>query len=358
MGARQEQKAITTARRLDDRQRAILRALWDHQVLLTAQIKILFFSSERRCQDQMRKLAEMALVEKDNPSQSIGVGRSQAQWTLTENGVQVVAVTMRKPRSALDRMPRHTWHRGDKMLEHRLGVNRFFVSLVEASLLFPDHGLQRWAPEKYHSTMVAGAWIKPDGFGVYQHAGGACHFYLEYDRATEWSRQLKDKLTRYLKVALVWAEGELHHFPNLLVVVPTERREAAFDKALSGVIEELELADTVAVQLPLFIASEQLLAVRGVLGRVWRQFLPAPKDRPLAAQLLAERLSLVELPVKDPGPYDLSKCLGRRWTDSGGTKRRHPAPATYPSGKPPPDPEPLRLASREPGGAPGGGEAA
>jgi len=356
MGARQEQAALTTARRLDDRQRAILRALWDHQVLLTAQIKILFFSSERRCQDQMRTLAELALVEKDNPSQSIGVGRAQAQWTLTETGIQVVAVTMRKPRSALDRMPRHTWHRGDKLLEHRLGVNRFFVSLVEASLLYPDHGLQKWVPEKYHSTTVAGAWIKPDGFGVYQHPGGACHFYLEYDRATEWSRQLKDKLTRYLKVALLWAEGELHHFPNLAVVVPTERREAAFDQALSGVIKELEVPGKVAVQLPLFITSEQLLAVRGVLGRVWRQFVPAPGDRPLAAQLLAERLSLVELPVKDPGPYDLSKCLGRRWT--GSTERRRPAPATYPSGKPPPDPAPRRLARPEPGGGPGGGEAA
>ncbi len=55
MGARQEQKAVTVARRLDERQQAILRALFDHEVLLTAQIKILFFSSVRRCQDQLRK---------------------------------------------------------------------------------------------------------------------------------------------------------------------------------------------------------------------------------------------------------------------------------------------------------------
>jgi hypothetical protein len=363
MSARAEQRAVTTARRIAGRERAILRALYDHKILLTAWIKVLFFRSARRCQDQLRKLSALGLVERDDPSQPIGVGRAQGQWTLTEDGVQVVAVEMRKPRSSLDWMPRSTWHASDPLLEHQLGVNRFFVSLVEASLSHPDHGLEKWIPERYHSTMVAGAWVKPDGFGRYQHPNGACDFYLEFDRGTEWQRQLQEKLWRYVTAAENWAEGELEHFPNLLVAVPTESREAAFEKALRQVLDAGGIAFTGAVGFPFFIASEDLLEQHGVLGKVWRKFVPSPPNRPLAGRFLAERMSLVELPARQAGPYDLSKCLGRAWTNDSAVddrRRTRPRATTFPAGDPPrPDDEPVPDSGAESDSDPsGGGEAA
>lgn len=338
MSARAEQRAVTTARRLHGRERAILRALYDHRILLTAWIRILFFKSTRRCQDQMRTLAEAGLVERDNPTQPIGAGREQGQWTLTLEGAAVVAVLMRKPLSSLDWMPRSTYHNTDPLLEHQVGVNRMFVSLVEASLNHHDHGLEKWIPERYHTTMSQGAWIKPDGFGRYQHPGGACDFYLEYDRGTEWNRQLQEKLWRYVQVAERWAHGEVGHFPSLLVVVPTESREAAFDKALRQVLDSAGITFREAVRLPFFITSEVLLEESGVLGKVWRRFVPSPPNRPLAETLLAERLSLVELPARHTGPYDLSRCLGREWTDDeaiADRRRRLPRTPTFPAGTPP-----------------------
>lgn len=330
------------ARRLDQRDREILRALFDHELLLTYQIKVLFFSSLRRCQEVLRELKEIGLIERDLPTERVGVGKAQGHWTITEAGVQVVAATMRKPRSRIDWMPRDTWHESDRHREHLLGVNRFFVSLVEASFRFPDHGLEKWVPERV--VQSKNNWVRHDGYGRYQHSGGTCDFYLEYDRGTEWHDQLVTKLRGYLLMFERWterADESVEHAPNLLVVVPTEKREAAWERALKDSVEGLEIGDSAAVELPMFLTSEELLKDRGVLGRVWRRFVPSPKDRPLAPQLLAERLSLVELPVKQTGPYDLERCLGRKWTDEGARSKLRPTqgPPTLPSGEPPPKPE-------------------
>lgn len=110
------------ARSLDQRDREILRALFDHELLLRYQIKVLFFSSLRRCQEVMRELREIGLVDRDLPTERIGVGKAQGHWTITEAGVQVVAVTMKKPRSHIDWMPRDTWHDSDRHREHLLGI--------------------------------------------------------------------------------------------------------------------------------------------------------------------------------------------------------------------------------------------
>jgi protein involved in plasmid replication-relaxation len=80
-------------------------------------------------------------------------------------------------------------------------------------------------------------WIRLDGYGVYLHPGGALNFYLEYDRGTETTRQLANKLAGYLGVARDWTEQGAKHFPSVLIVVPNHRRErvvaATFADALA-----------------------------------------------------------------------------------------------------------------------------
>lgn len=334
MSARDEQHAVSIARRLNQREREILRTLFDQELLLTYQLRVLFFSSLRRCQDVLKKLSDLGLIQRDYPSQPVGVGKGQSQWTLTESGVRVVAVMLGLPRSSIEWMPRKSFHDADRHLDHLLGVNRLFVSLVEASLLHPDHGLEKWVTERYLRTKKS--WIRHDGFGRYQHPGGACDFYLEYDRGTEWRDQLVRKLRGYILMAIKWTEEEdPRQFVNLLVVVPNDKREAAFDRALEAAVESLDVDEKTAVKLPFFITSEEVLADRGMLGRVWRKFAPPPKKRPLASLFLAERLSFVELPVKKAGPYDLERCLGKKWTDAGAAwkHKRLPTPPTFPAGE-------------------------
>lgn len=334
MSARAEQQAVSVARRLDLREREILRALFDFEVLLTDQLRVLFFSSLRRCQDVLKKLKDLKLIERDTPAQ-IGVGRAQSMWALTEDGVRVVAVLLRKPRSQVEWMPRESFHASDKQLDHLLGVNRFFVSLVDASLLHRGHGLEKWVPAKQVESK--NHWVTHDGFGRYQHPLGACDFYFEYDRGTEWHDQLVRKLRGYTLMAIKWTEEGTDHFPNLLVLVPFEKREAAFDKAIKASVESLEIDEKTAVGLPFNITSEERLAEKGVLGSVWRRFAPPPKKRSLAPLLLTERLSLIELPARKTGPFDLDRCLGKKWADAGSRSklRRIPPPSSFPPGSPP-----------------------
>lgn len=334
MSARSEQLAVSLARRLDLREREMLVCLFDHEVLLTYQIRVLFFSSLRRCQDVLKKLRDLRLVERDTPSQ-IGMGRAQSMWTLTEDGIQVVAVLKRKPRSAIEWMPRQSFHQTDRHLDHLLGVNRFFVSLVEASLHQPGQGLEKWVAPKQVESL--NNWVTHDGFGRYQHEGGVCDFYFEYDRGTEWHDQLVAKLRGYVLMAIKWTEEGAEGFPNVLVMVPTEKREKAFDKALLAAVESLEIDKKIAVKLPFFITSEERIARDGVLGKVWRPFVCAPEGRWLAPSLLSSRLSLVELPSKKAGPFDLDRCQGKKWSDSGARSklRRLPLPPSFPAGTPP-----------------------
>lgn len=334
MSAHREQHAVTLARTLDLREREILRALFDYEVLLTYQLRVLFFSSLRRCQDSLKNLKDSILVERDTPS-GVGTGRGQSMWTLIEDGVRVVAVLMGKARSQIEWMPRHSFHAADRHLDHTLGVNRFFVSLVGASLLHPAHGLEKWVPAKQVES--SNNWVTHDGFGRYQHEGGASDFYLEYDRGTEWHDQLVRKIRGYLLMAIKWTEEGAKHFPNVLVLVPNEKRERAFDRAMLAAAESLEITPTTAVALPFFITSEERLAEDGVLGKVWRRFVPVPAHRPLAPFLMGERLSLVELPPHKAGPFDLEQCLGKKWIDAGARSklRRLPGRPTFPSGEPP-----------------------
>jgi len=123
MRARQEQQAVDIARRLDERSREILRSLLDHELLLTYQLKVLFFSSLRRCQQVMRELENLGLVARDYPSQEIGVGKAQSHFTITELGVRVVAVLMGVSRSRIEWMPRDSYHSSDRHFDHLLGVN-------------------------------------------------------------------------------------------------------------------------------------------------------------------------------------------------------------------------------------------
>jgi len=105
------------------------------------------------------------------------------------------------------------------MLAHRLGVNAFFCALAEASRAHDGHCLSTWQPE--HWVRRRAAEVKPDGFGRYLHPGGACEFYLEYDRGTEAFGALSRKLEGYLRLAAGWTEDQdLSGFPNLLLVVP------------------------------------------------------------------------------------------------------------------------------------------
>jgi hypothetical protein len=145
-------------------------------------------------------------------------------------------------------------YKTSRNLAHRLGVNAFFCALAEASRALDGHCLASWRPEHWVRTRAAE--VKPDGFGRYLHTGGACEFYLEYDRGTEAFAALAQKLEGYLKLAAGWTkEQELTGLPNLLILVPEEEREEDVASAFRSAVVSRCASDSLASSFPLFVAN-------------------------------------------------------------------------------------------------------
>jgi Replication-relaxation len=167
---------------LDERDHAILRSLLEHKVLTTDQIKSLYFRSLRRCQHRLKELRDLGLIPSFTARRGFGEGRPPGCLFLTKLGMSACAESKGVRASDLSWIP-DGGYRSSRNLAHRLGVNAFFCALVEASRAHEGHCLVTWRPERWVRTRAAE--LKPDGFGRYLHPGGACEFYLEYDRGTE-----------------------------------------------------------------------------------------------------------------------------------------------------------------------------
>jgi hypothetical protein len=300
---------------LDERDHAILLSLLEHKVLTTDQIKSLFLRSIRRCQHRLRELKDLGVIAAFTPRRGFAEGRPPACWFLTRTGLAEIADAKGVRASELAWVPDGSY-RGSRNLAHRLGVNAFFCALVEASRAHEDHCLATWRPEHWVRTKAAE--IKPDGFGRYLHPGGACEFYLEYDRATEASGALTRKLEGYLKLASGWTrEQELTGFPNLLVFVPEEEREGEVATAYRSATTSQHAPGSLASSFPLYVGNEDHLLDVGVLGPAWKH---VPTD--------GERVSLLDLPSRPGDLYRSARCLGRYFTDDDPGHRRRVSPAS------------------------------
>jgi hypothetical protein len=309
------ERNISRARAIDERDHQVLLLLLEHKVLTTHQISSLCFRSLRRCQHRMRELREMGLISSFQVGRGFGEGRAPACWFLTKLGVVEIADAKDVRASDLAWVP-DVSYRSNKILAHRLGVNAFFCALAEASRSFEGHCLATWRPEHWVRTRAAE--VKPDGFGRYLHPGGACEFYLEYDRATEASGALTRKLEGYLRLAAGWtSEQEVTGFPNLLILVPEEDREEKVASVFRSAVAGLHLSGSLTSSFPLYVASEDRLAELGVLVAVWKH---VPTD--------SESLSLTDLPARSRDPYRAARCLGRYFTDEHSRRRISPISTT------------------------------
>jgi Replication-relaxation len=300
---------------LDERDHALLLSLLEHKVLTTHQIKNLFFRSFRRCQYRMKELRDLGFVSSFSVGRGFGEGRPPACWFLTKPGLAEIADAKDVRVSDLPWVPDHSY-RSNLLLAHRLGVNAFFCALAEASRAHDRHCFHTWRPEHWVRTRAAE--VKPDGFGRYLHPGGACEFYLEYDRGTEAFGALSRKLEGYLRLAAGWTkEQELNGFPNLLIIVPEEVREGEVASALRRAIGSLHVPGSLATSFPLYVANEEQLVELGVLAPAWKH-LPTH----------GHRLSLGDLPTLPRDLFQSTRCLGRYFTDADAGHRRRISPVS------------------------------
>ena len=91
-------RVFELASHLTERDREIVLCLYDHQLLTTDQLELLFFSSKRRAQDRLLFLYRNRLLDRFYPPSPFGAGKPQAHWLLDEAGAILVAAGARDRR--------------------------------------------------------------------------------------------------------------------------------------------------------------------------------------------------------------------------------------------------------------------
>ena len=170
------------ARHLTWRDREIAKCLYDHQVLSTGQLELLFFSSRRRCQDRLLFLYRERVIDRFYPPGPFGSGKPQAHWLLDEAGAILVAASLGVEPKQLG------WSRRDtgsshRQLAHRLGANQFVCELIAATLPDPHMGVTAWDSTRRAAARLDGGGpvevVRPDSGLVLDVPAGAIECFLE-----------------------------------------------------------------------------------------------------------------------------------------------------------------------------------
>jgi hypothetical protein len=208
---------------LQERDKAIVRAVYQHRALTRAQIERLFWGQpgpepNTRCQLRLQRLYQHGYLDRDDQPQKITEGRKPLVYFLDEAGAALLAELDDVGREQID------WHKRENdvswlFLNHLLRVNDVRLSLT---LSAHEHNwtIRPWLDDQalrrdkrdYVPVQIEGkdgrrrvekvAFV-PDGYAVLDAAGEEpFHYFLEIDLGTvtgrsaregrrDWSRKVK-----------------------------------------------------------------------------------------------------------------------------------------------------------------------
>lgn len=290
-------RAYRLARRLTDRDRAIVRAVARLGVLTSEQIDAMFFDSIKRAQKRLVALHRMGLLDRFQPYRPAGaasfhyvLGRDGAALVAAEDGDDPEAAVRRRRTGrglALARTQR---------LAHHVGTNWFHAGLVADARRSPGAELEDWMTEPECTRWSEGI-VRPDAWGRWREGGHAVEFFVEWDRGTEPLRRLVAKLAGYEAL-----EADRGAVAWVLFVLHSARRERNVREALAEATVPVATAAAdggrlhaaEAVWLPLLFHSGPRLRLAGLAqvpvppeaeararegsGRAWRYRRPADDE--------------------------------------------------------------------------------
>jgi Replication-relaxation len=279
---------------LTDRDREIALALYEHRILTSSQLTLLFFSGRRRAMDRLLFLYRQRVLDRFYPPRPFAYGKPQAHWLLDEAGARIVAACLSIDRRALPWRQRENWGTHPQ-LAHRLEINTFVTDLIAVTLPHPALGVVEWRGSgSVKEQMPDGVALVPDAGFLVSTPAGLVDCVLEWDRGTEPGSVLEHKLRMYSKAA-----GRSNFRCCVLFVVPGARRTRTLEETMA----HAGFASQYGEAWPVFVATVLELREFGPLGPIWQ---------PLGERRSAP-LRIEALPVSDLEPLDPGDALGRRW---------------------------------------------
>jgi hypothetical protein len=255
--------AWEVAKRTTERDREIAWLLYRQKILTTDQLRLLFFSSLRRCQDRLLWLHRHRVIDRFYPSGPFSLGKPQAHWLLDEVGAHLVAARLGCERKSLawDRQQDFNEH---SHLAHRLECNAFVCEVIDASLDTDDLWVGDWdlgwPAIRQPWSSPAREVTKPDAGFTLSTSYELVVIALEWDRATEPMSTLLAKIKRY---GTTLETARAVRMSNVCFVVPSERRAERLRS-------EGEDAAKHVPEARFWVTSAPLLEAYGPFGEIWR----------------------------------------------------------------------------------------
>jgi Replication-relaxation len=305
---RSPQLSAALAARLTARDRWLLRMLWEHRVLTTAQITQLAFGTTRAATARMTVLYEYRAVDRFRPLAPAGsaplhfiLDEAGAMLLAAEDGITPEELGYRRDRSmAIALSPR---------LAHNTGANAIFTALAAAARASGGHAaLECWWGER-RCAATWGDHARPDGYGRWSEhlpgqPPGTADFFLEYDTGSEPLTRVIAKLAGYAALA-----ARTGITTPVLFWLPSPARESALHARLAGPPPPGITDAACAAQIP---GVPVATATRGTTsdGPARAAWLPAGSPGP--------RLRLAQLAPPGIAPADISAAGGSAAGTPGG----------------------------------------
>ncbi|HEX9889027.1 MAG TPA: replication-relaxation family protein, partial [Nitriliruptorales bacterium] len=190
---------IHVTSRLTDRDRYLLRMLWEHRVFTTNQVCDLAFDSIDRAKHRLLDLYRLGVLDRFRPR--VELGTAPFHYILDRLGAAVVAA---ERGSSVDELG----YRRDKLvnlahnqrLNHLVGTNGFLTALIAVARRRRSAQLLDWWSER-RCYVTWGELVRPDGYGYWRDGDHKTDFFLEYDMGTEPLDRIRTKLDGYHELA-------------------------------------------------------------------------------------------------------------------------------------------------------------
>lgn len=242
--SRSENAALTVlAARLTERDRWLIRLLWDHHVLTVHQISQLAFGSDSRARARMIRLTRLGVVERFRPLLPPGHGSAPQHYIIGQGGARVLAAERDIPYGELgyrrDRI--HAWAVSPR-LSHLIGVNGLFTALVATARHNRAAQLATWWSEQ-RCIATWGGYARPDGYGRWREGSNVVDFFVEYDTGTEPLAKVAAKLDGYADLA-----RDDNVVTPVLIWTTTAKRETNLHRQLRGAPVPVATATPAAIR--------------------------------------------------------------------------------------------------------------
>jgi hypothetical protein len=227
------------ASRITERDRLICHSLYEHPVLTTEQLAELHFNSIERARKRLTQLHQLQLLDRFRPLRS--QGSSPYHYLLAQLGAHVVAADRRiEPAQLGFSHAAAVRLASSQQLTHLLGSSGFFTHLAYAARTTGRGQLVTWWGQR-RCAQAWGELVRPDGYAHLRLDHTDLEVWVEWDRGTETHARLRDKLDRYQELSVA-----LNRTITLLIVLPSDRREAEVRRRLQAVNDVPVLTSTAA----------------------------------------------------------------------------------------------------------------